>query len=120
MQGLTNKRVSYCASYFLYVVYLTKVEGLVFKSAVLNLYYQKCKIILTFSLKLMTSRKIAIDNSVQYFLRSEQTNERDIKPSTLGKCKQDKKISQNNKKMIKVALSGERFELPKSITNCYF
>ena len=43
IQGLTNKRDSYCASYVLYVLYLTKVSGVDFKSAVLNLYYQLIK-----------------------------------------------------------------------------
>ena len=43
IQGLTNKRDSYCASYVLYVLYLTKVLGVNFKSAVLNLYYQMIK-----------------------------------------------------------------------------
>ena len=32
---------SYCASYCLYIIYLTKVVGTDFKSAVLNLYYQR-------------------------------------------------------------------------------
>ena len=40
IQGLTSKRDSYCASYCLYIIYLTKVLGIDFKSAVLNLYYQ--------------------------------------------------------------------------------
>ena len=31
---------SFCASYCLYIIYLTKVLGIDFKSAVLNLYYQ--------------------------------------------------------------------------------
>ena len=43
IQGLTNKRDCYCASYVLYVLYLTKVIGIDFKSAVLNLYYQIIK-----------------------------------------------------------------------------
>ena len=43
IQGLTNKRDSYCASYVLYILYLTKVLGVVLKSAVLNLYYQMIK-----------------------------------------------------------------------------
>ena len=43
IQGLTNKRDFYCASYVLYVLYLTKVLGVDFKSAVLNLYYQMIK-----------------------------------------------------------------------------
>ena len=35
-----QKNDSYCASYCLYIIYLTKVLGIDFKSAVLNLYYQ--------------------------------------------------------------------------------
>ena len=35
-----QKKDSYCASFCLYVIYLTKVLGIDFKSAVLNLYYQ--------------------------------------------------------------------------------
>ena len=41
IQGLTSKRDSYCASYCFYIIYLTKVLGVDFKSAVLNLYYQR-------------------------------------------------------------------------------
>ena len=40
IQGLTSKRDSYCAAYCLFIIYLTKVLGIDFKSAVLNLYYQ--------------------------------------------------------------------------------
>ena len=36
-----QKNDSYCASYCLYIIYLTKVLGIHFKSAVLNLYYQR-------------------------------------------------------------------------------
>ena len=35
-----QKKDSFCASYCLYIIYLTKVLGIDFKSAVLNLYYQ--------------------------------------------------------------------------------
>ena len=35
-----QKSDSFCASYCLYITYLTKVIGIVFESAVLNLYYQ--------------------------------------------------------------------------------
>ena len=38
-----QKDDSYCASYCLYIIYLTKVLGIDFKSAVLNLYYQMIK-----------------------------------------------------------------------------
>ena len=41
IQGLNGKRDSYCASYCLYIRYLTKVLGIDFKSAVLNLCYQR-------------------------------------------------------------------------------
>ena len=36
-----RKNDSFCASYCLYIVYLTKLLGKDFKSAVLNLYYQR-------------------------------------------------------------------------------
>ena len=37
-----QKNDSFCASYCLYIIYLTKVLDIDFKSAVLNLYYQRC------------------------------------------------------------------------------
>ena len=36
-----QKNDSFCASYCLYIIYLTKVLGIDFKAAVLNLYYQR-------------------------------------------------------------------------------
>ena len=36
-----QKNDSYCASYCLYIIYLTKVLGIDFKFTVLNLYYQR-------------------------------------------------------------------------------
>ena len=36
-----QKNDCYCASYCLYIIYLRKVIGVDFKSAVLNLYYQR-------------------------------------------------------------------------------
>ena len=36
-----QKNDSYCASYCLFIIYLTKIVGIDFKSAVLNLYYQR-------------------------------------------------------------------------------
>ena len=36
-----QKNDSYCASYCLHIIYLTKIVGIDFKSAVLNLYYQR-------------------------------------------------------------------------------
>ena len=38
-----QKNDSYCASYCLYIIYLTKIVRIDFKSAVLNLYYQMMK-----------------------------------------------------------------------------
>ena len=38
-----QKKDSFCASYCFYIIYLTKVLGIDFKSAVLNLYYQMMK-----------------------------------------------------------------------------
>ena len=40
IQGLTSGRDSYCACYCLYIIYSTKVLGIDFLSAVLDLYYQ--------------------------------------------------------------------------------
>ena len=37
IQALTSKRNNYCASFCLYILYLTRVIGIDFKSAVLNL-----------------------------------------------------------------------------------
>ena len=59
----------------------------------------------------MTLTKIAIDNSVRYIPKIEQTKEREIKPKTIktGSIprKQNKNISQNSKKFLKnVAASG--------------
>ena len=36
-----QKNDSFCASYCLYIIYLTNIVGIDFKSAVLNLYYQR-------------------------------------------------------------------------------
>ena len=36
-----QKKDSFCASYCFYIIYLVKVLGIDFKSAVLNLYYQR-------------------------------------------------------------------------------
>ena len=41
MQGLTSKRDSYCSAYCSYVIHFTKILGIDFKSAVLNLFYQR-------------------------------------------------------------------------------
>ena len=41
IQGLVNKRGPYCASYCLYIIYVTKVIDIELKSAVFNLYYQR-------------------------------------------------------------------------------
>ena len=59
----------------------------------------------------MTLRKITVDNSVRYIPKKEQTKEKEIKPKKVkaGSLphKQNKNISQNNKKFIKkVTASG--------------
>ena len=59
----------------------------------------------------MTLRKITCDNSVRYIPKSEQTKEREIKPKKIkaGSLprKQNKNISQNNKKFLKnISASG--------------
>ena len=57
----------------------------------------------------MTLRKITIDNSVRYIPKSEQTRENKTKTIKAGSLprKQNKKISQNNKKFLNnVSASG--------------
>ena len=59
----------------------------------------------------MVLRKITIDNSFRYIPKSEQTKEREINPKKLkaGSLprKQNKQISQNNKKFLNnVSASG--------------
>ena len=58
----------------------------------------------------MTLRKITVDNSVRYII-NEKTKEKEIKPKTIkaGSLprKQNKNISQNNKKFLKnISASG--------------
>ena len=62
----------------------------------------------------MTLRKITIDNSVRYIPITEKTKEKEIKSKTMkaGSLprKQNKNISQNNKKFIKkVTASGFKY-----------
>ena len=57
----------------------------------------------------MTLRKITIDNSVRYIPKSEQTREHKTKTIKAGSIprRQNKKISQNNKKFLNnVSASG--------------
>ena len=59
----------------------------------------------------MVLRKITIDNSVRYIPVNEKTKEKDTKPKTTkaGSLprKQNKNISQNNKKFLKnISASG--------------
>ena len=71
----------------------------------------------------MVIRKITIDNSVRYIPVWEKINETDnklkkLKADSLPR-KQNKNISQNNKKFIKnISLAG--FRILKSIMNYYF
>ena len=65
----------------------------------------------------MTLRKITIDNSVRYIPKSEKPRENKTKTIKTGSI--NKKISQNNKKVLNnVSASG--FKLLKLIMNCYF
>ena len=58
----------------------------------------------------MVWRKITVDNSGRYIPKSEQMKERDSKPNTKKKSsaprKQNKNISQNNKKFIKNVIAS--------------
>ena len=62
----------------------------------------------------MTLRKITIDNSVRYIPIAEKMREKDIKPKTTkaGSLprKQNKNVSQNNKKFLKnISASGFKY-----------
>ena len=52
----------------------------------------------------MALRKITVDNSVRFIPKTEKTNEKEIKPKKVkaGSLprKQNKKLSQNNKKWV--------------------
>ena len=69
----------------------------------------------------MTLRKITIDNSVKFMPQSEQI--KNSKPNTIKNNsnleRQNKTISQNNKKLIK-NLVGGGFAILNGIMNCYF
>ena len=59
----------------------------------------------------MVLRKIAIDNSVRYVPKTEQSKEKEIKPKTVkaGSLlrKQNENNSQNNEKFLKNTAAGE-------------
>ena len=68
----------------------------------------------------MTLRKISIDNSVRYIPITEKTKEKEIKSKTIkaGSLprKQNKNISQNNKKILKkVTESGFKHSIYTSM-----
>ena len=69
----------------------------------------------------MTLRKTTIDNSGRYVLKREQI--REIKQNTIKNNttprKQNKKISQKNKKILN-NISASAFNLLERIMNCYF
>ena len=65
----------------------------------------------------MTLREITIDNKVRYIPKNEQTKERDSKPKTTKAgslpTKQNKKISKNNKKLVRDFTAGGFAKLTK-------
>ena len=69
----------------------------------------------------MTLRKITIDNSVRSVSKNEQIKESKPKTKKAGSPprKQNKNISQNNKKVIKNVIAIG-FKYLKGIMNCYF
>ena len=60
----------------------------------------------------MTLRKMTVDNSVKMIAQSGQNHERDNKPNTIKiislSRKQNKKLSQNNKKLFE-KITAQRF-----------
>ena len=74
----------------------------------------------------MTLQKITTENNVKTIAQIEQNQEKDIKPNTLENNslprKQNKKLSQYNKKFVKFIRTGERFRINKGwrTMSCYF
>ena len=56
-------KISYCAAYSLYIIYLTKVIGTASKSVVLKLYYQRASL---HKWRYLWLEKILFDNSVRF------------------------------------------------------
>ena len=71
----------------------------------------------------MTLRKTTVDDSVNYILQSERTQQRDIKPNTIKNIslprKQKRKVSQN-KKFNRGIITGEGFRILERKMNCKF
>ena len=63
-------------------------------------------------------RKISVDNSVRYIPNSEQTKERHVRANTRKNRKQNRNISQKNKKFVK-DFAAEGFRVLEWIMNCY-
>ena len=63
----------------------------------------------------MTLRKIVIDNSVEYIPRSEQTryNKPNTKINNSLSREQNKKLSQNKKKLVEKNFTGSGFAIRK-------
>ena len=60
----------------------------------------------------MTLRK-KNGNSVNFIPQTKQSQERDNKPNGIKNGKQNKKLSQDNKKSFKDYITGEEFRLNK-------
>ena len=92
---------------------MTKLLGIEFKSAVLNLYYQRNSWIQ------MTLRKKTNDNSVRYFPSintSPSEKSHDHKPKTVSNPrKQNKTFPQNNRMVIKDIITAEGFRIVKLV-----
>ena len=73
----------------------------------------------------MTLRKITNQNSARYISKdrnsqSEQTNAKGIESNSIKNSKQNKKVSQINKKTINDVKRGSEIPILKWIKNCYF
>ena len=90
------------------------MRGIIFKSAVSNLYYQLIQYYLGFLEKNDIKEKKTIDNSVKNIAKSEQTHffPRGLKPNTIrnnsNPKKQNKNISQKNIKILLKILHQEK------------
>ena len=105
------QRIKKIVQHIVYMFHLKNILAIDFKTAVLNF----DTITLTVFSKQMTLRKIIFDNSVKYIPStnnppSETSHDHKLK-TVSNPRKQNKKLSQNNEKLIKVIITCEGFRI---------
>ena len=115
IRGLTSKRDSYCAAYCLYIIYLTEVLRIAFKSAVVSLYYQMIQECWRFHLK-----KWHYENIQMITVWNMSENIAIKKTRLLPFLKNETKTYPKLIKSFIKNLTAEGFVIIKWIMKCYF